>query len=112
MSGDLEIPTLKDVNNSSLVVGNSYKIRLKNDGMTELSEFPGHNKIGVLQKVEIVEGDTPSGKFLIDGTIMDFNNYIATFTPCVDLTCSISGGKRRSKRSRRSRRYRRSRRFA
>ena len=104
---------LKDKNNTPLVVGNSYRIKLKNDGITEeqLAQFPGHNKIGVLQKVEIVDGNTPSGIFLIDGKVMDFNNYIATFTPCIDLTCSMSGGKRRSRRSR-SRRYKRSRRFA
>lgn len=109
----VKIPELKDVNNAPLVVGNSYRIKLKNDGNTEnpLSTFPGHNKIGVLQTVEIVDGDTLSGKFLIDGKIMDFNNYIATFTPCIDLTCSMSGGKRRSRR-RRSRRSKRSRRVA
>ena len=56
---------LKDKNNTPLVVGNSYRIKLKNDGITEeqLAQFPGHNKIGVLQKVEIVDGNTPSGFF-------------------------------------------------
>jgi hypothetical protein len=104
----VEIPTLKDINGTPLVVNNSYRIKLKNDGNTEeLSQFPGHNKIGVLQRVEIVDGNTPSGIFLINGKQMDFNNYIATFTPCIDLTCSMSGGRSRRRRSRRSKRSRR-----
>ena len=110
------IPELKDTNGNPLVVENSYRIKLKNNGISteeQLAQFPGHNKMGVLKEVKIVDGDTPSGTFLIDGKEMDFNNYNSEFIPCLDSTCSVSGGKRRSRRSSRRRsKRRRTRRFA
>ena len=109
---------LKDVNGNPLVIGNKYRIRVKNEDMLnnlrsdQLRESYAHNKLGTLTELLTVGDDIPSGIFKLedDGEIT-LNNYDCTFTRCMDLTCSISGGKRRTRRTRRSKR-RRSRRFA
>ena len=109
---------LKDVNGNPLVIGKKYRIRVKNEDMLnnlrsdQLRESYAHNKIGTLTELLTVGDDIPSGIFKLedDGEIT-LNNYDCTFTRCMDLTCSVSGGKRRTRRTIRSKR-RRSRRFA
>ena len=109
---------LKDVNGNPLVIGKKYRIRVKNEDMLnnlrsdQLRESYAHNKLGTLTELLTVGDEIPSGKFkLEDDREITLNNYDCTFTRCMDLTCSVSGGKRRTRRTRRSKR-RRSRRFA
>ena len=114
---------LKDVNGNPLVIGKKYRIRVKNEDMLnnlrsdQLRESYAHNKLGTLTELLTVGDDIPSGIFKLedddDGEIT-LNNYDCTFTRCMDLTCSVSGGKRRTRRTRRTIRSkrRRSRRFA
>ena len=104
---------LKDVNGNPLLIGNKYRIRVKNEEMLnnlrsdQLRESYAHNKLGTLTELLTVGDDIPSGIFKLedDGEIT-LNNYDCTFTRCMDLTCSISGGKRRTRRTRRSKRRR------
>ena len=114
-----ELVELKDINGTPLVVGNRYRIKLRDHKFVEeltqynpksLVSIFGHNEIVTFLNFYIVEGDTPTGKFkMTDGTTVTSNNFTSKFIPCGDSTCSLSGG--RSRRSR-SRRYKRSRRFA
>ena len=112
----MEMSALKDLRGNPLVVGNQYLIELKpteEEPIEREQKMFGHNQIGTLKSLVIVEGDTPSGIFkLKNGDEVTVNNFTCTFTPCSSGTCSISGGKRRSRRTKRSKRSRRSRRFA
>jgi hypothetical protein len=111
----MEISALKDLRGNPLVIGKQYLIKLKpteEEPIEREQQMFGHNQIGTLESFGEVEDDTPTGTFQLEnGDKVTVNNFICTFTPCSSGTCSISGGKRRSRRKR-SRRSRRSRRFA
>lgn len=117
MSALVEIPELKDVKGNPLVVGNRYRIKLRDDKYVEkltqsdpnaLVTIFGHNEIVTLVNLYIVEGDTPTGTFKMeDGTEVTSNNFTSVFIPCENESCSMSGGRTKRKRKRR-----RTRRFA
>jgi hypothetical protein len=109
---------LLDSEGKPLVVGNRYIIKLRDHKFVEqltqsdpnsLVTIFGHNEIVTFLDLYIVEGDTPTGTFKMkDGTTVTSNNFTSKFILCKDDSCSISGGKRRTRRTRRKR----SRRFA
>lgn len=108
---------LLDSKKKPLVLGNRYRIKLRDDKFVEqltqsdpnsLVTIFGHNEIVTCLNLYIVEGDTPTGTFKMkDGTTVTSNNFTSKFIPCEDESCSISGGRTRRKRKRR-----RTRRFA
>ena len=108
---------LLDSDRKPLVVGNRYRIKLRDDKFVEqltrsdpnaLVTIFGHNEIVTFLNVYIVEGDTPTGTFeMKNGDKVTSNNFTSKFILCQDESCSISGGRTRCKRKRR-----RTRRFA